>query len=327
MRRSGSTTVALMVLRGYLGVAFCYAGIEKLATPAFLDPSSPASLHALMTSLRYSSPLGTVLGWLTPDARALGAAVAAAELAVGLAVLAGLWSRWTAAAGALLSVTFWLTVSWHTAHWYENADIVYTVAWVVLGLAAPLPASADTWLTARSSDLKRPAAEPSDCSCTAARAEPAPTSALVRRRAILTRLGAVTGLAVVGGAAAARAISDGGNPAPSGVLMQEQVRAPSRAPVAVTVTTLPPGAATVVADQRGWARWLVHVPGGGFVALGTLCTHAWCPVQFLPGMMQLGCPCHGSIFDARTGTPIQGPAVTPLPSYPVQVRDGKVIVS
>ena len=59
-------------------------------------------------------------------------------------------------------------------------------------------------------------------------------------------------------------------------------------------------------------------------ALSAVCTHAGCQVSFQAGASggQLVCPCHGSVFDAKTGAVIQGPAVTPLPRRQVVVRDG-----
>lgn len=318
-------TLALSILRLFLSASFCYAGLDKLAGPSFLSPDATASLHATMQAIGHHGPLGLLVTWLTPHATVVGAAVAAAELAVGLAVLAGLWTRWAALGGLLLNLAFWLTVHWQTSAWYENPDIAYCAGWLALAIAAPLPASLETWAHPQS---ERAAAAPM---AVPGHDPGAPQAPAAPRRVLLTRMAAAAGFAVIGAASATAASRAGKQPGRSSprqsVLDQEQVRAPPGTPILIPAHSLPPGRATQIADSAGRARWLVHIPGTGFVALATLCTHAYCPVQFLPGMMRFGCPCHGSVFDARTGAVLQGPATIPLPQYPVQVNGEDITVS
>ena len=69
---------------------------------------------------------------------------------------------------------------------------------------------------------------------------------------------------------------------------------------------------------------LVHLDGGKFVAYSAVCTHAGCTVAYKNG--QLACPCHGSLFDAANGAEvISGPARSPLPEIPIDVRDGQIV--
>ena len=84
-----------------------------------------------------------------------------------------------------------------------------------------------------------------------------------------------------------------------------------------------PGSAAKFKD-RGKDAVLVHLDGGEFVAYSAVCTHAGCTVAYKDG--QLACPCHGSLFDAAKGAEvISGPAQTPLPEIPIDVRDGQIV--
>ena len=84
-----------------------------------------------------------------------------------------------------------------------------------------------------------------------------------------------------------------------------------------------PGGAVKFKDG-GKDAVLVHLDGGEFVAYSAVCTHAGCTVAYKDG--QLACPCHGSLFDAANGAEvISGPAQTPLPEIPIEVRDGQVV--
>ena len=84
-----------------------------------------------------------------------------------------------------------------------------------------------------------------------------------------------------------------------------------------------PGSAVKFKDG-GRDAVLVHLDGGEFVAYSAVCTHAACTVAYKNG--QLACPCHGSLFDAANGAEvISGPARTPLPEIPIDVRDGQIV--
>lgn len=56
--------------------------------------------------------------------------------------------------------------------------------------------------------------------------------------------------------------------------------------------------------------------GNGFTALSSICTHQGCTVGYNGSANDLQCPCHGSVFSI-SGSVINGPALTPLRSYPV----------
>ncbi|MDQ6849551.1 MAG: DoxX family membrane protein, partial [Actinomycetota bacterium] len=122
----------LLPLRGFLGVTFTYAGLQKLANPGYLDLHNPTSVAHQMLLLAHSSPIGPLLRLSTHAPTLVGLLIAFGELAVGIGTLAGLWTRAAAVGGALLSLTFFLTVSWNTAPYYYGSDIVFVFAWLVM---------------------------------------------------------------------------------------------------------------------------------------------------------------------------------------------------
>ncbi|MFC8421131.1 Rieske (2Fe-2S) protein [Streptomyces sp. NPDC057236] len=64
---------------------------------------------------------------------------------------------------------------------------------------------------------------------------------------------------------------------------------------------------------------------GTLKAYDTVCTHAGCPINKLEGA-KLICPCHGSEFDATTGKVLREPAVAPLKTLAVEVKNGTLVV-
>jgi thiosulfate dehydrogenase [quinone] large subunit len=126
---------ALVPLRAFLGVTFCFAGVQKLANPNFFSANSPSSIQAqLIASIRVS-PVHELLGHLLRFAVPIGIVIALAELAVGLGAILGLWTRVAAAGGMVLAFTLFLTVSFHSSPYYTGADIVFVFAWIPLVLA------------------------------------------------------------------------------------------------------------------------------------------------------------------------------------------------
>jgi thiosulfate dehydrogenase [quinone] large subunit len=125
----------LVPLRAFLGITFCFAGLQKLANPNFFNANSPSSIQAqLIASIRIS-PLHELLGHLLRFAVPIGIVIALAEVAVGLGTILGLWTRVAAAGGMVLALTLFLTVSFHSSPYYTGADIVFVFAWIPLVLA------------------------------------------------------------------------------------------------------------------------------------------------------------------------------------------------
>jgi nitrite reductase/ring-hydroxylating ferredoxin subunit len=67
--------------------------------------------------------------------------------------------------------------------------------------------------------------------------------------------------------------------------------------------------------------------GGRIFAFDDTCTHEECPLS--DGILtdtEVECPCHGSIFDMRTGEALTGPALESLRTYPVRIEGGRIQV-
>jgi thiosulfate dehydrogenase [quinone] large subunit len=126
---------ALLPLRAFLGVTFCFAGLQKLANPEFFDPNNPSGIQAQLIASERISPLHALLGHLLPFATPIGVLIALGELAVGVGTLLGLWTRLAALGGMALSLTLFLTVSVHASPYYTGADIVFLFAWTPLVVA------------------------------------------------------------------------------------------------------------------------------------------------------------------------------------------------
>lgn len=71
---------------------------------------------------------------------------------------------------------------------------------------------------------------------------------------------------------------------------------------------------------------LTRDAGGEVHGLSATCTHQGCTVSSVENGV-IGCPCHGSTFNAETGAPIAGPATRPLAEIPVIVRDNSVFLA
>ena len=121
---------ALLPLRLFLGATFLYAGLQKLANPNFFHAQSPISIQAQLIAASHTSPIHALLIHLIAFAKPIGLVIAFAEVAIGLGVLLGLWTRIAAIGGAILSFSLFLTISFHASPYFTGADIVFFFAWM-----------------------------------------------------------------------------------------------------------------------------------------------------------------------------------------------------
>jgi nitrite reductase/ring-hydroxylating ferredoxin subunit len=67
--------------------------------------------------------------------------------------------------------------------------------------------------------------------------------------------------------------------------------------------------------------------GKTYTAIGNRCTHMGCRLS--GGRIDgetIRCPCHGSMFNVRTGEVVRGPAKKPEPTYTVTIENDELFV-
>ncbi|HEX7305817.1 Rieske 2Fe-2S domain-containing protein [Lentzea sp.] len=284
---------ALLPLRAFLGGTFVYAGVSKLLDTQFLDGSSPLGVHAQMVNAAATSPIGPLVSLAADHATVAGLAIAFGEVAVGLATLLGLFTRLAALGGVLLSLSFFLAVSWTTRPYYLGADIVFLFAWTPLLITGDAGAwSLGTRLHGKAQDG-------------------------VGRRTLLRN-------GVIAGAVAAVGVSAG-----SVLALSRRPSAPpaepvSHGPVIAAVDDVAVGSSKSFTTPDGKPAHLLRPAPDTFLAYNAACTHQGCPVSYVgPGFR---CPCHGATYD-ENGRVTGGPAPAPLVKIPVKVVEGQVVLA
>ena len=294
-------------LRFFLGATFVYAGLQKIADPGFLQPGSATYIGTQLQAFAARSPIGFLLDiFALPTPQLTGIGVIAAELVIGVLVLAGIATRWAAAAGALVNLVFFLTASWTVQPYFLGSDSIYTVAWitlVIVGDQGVLSAQPLLFGQPTPANSRRRAAD------------------MDRRRFLLQLGGAVVAAVWVLG------VLPRGRPSAT---VATPGATPSASPTAVASPTGTKVGALADLQSRGFLDFqdpksgdpavAVSLSGGSVVAFDAVCTHAGCQVSYDSGQKLLACPCHGALFDPAHGAAVVGgPAPTPLVSIPIQV--------
>ncbi len=128
----------LLPLRLFLGVTFIYAGIQKILDPQFFQASAPGYIGRQISRFAIGSPIGGLLTSVAePHAKFFGLIIIFGEIAIGLGTLFGFLFRPAAFFGALLSLLFFLSASWHVYPYFYGADIIFLFAWLTLMLNGP----------------------------------------------------------------------------------------------------------------------------------------------------------------------------------------------
>jgi Rieske Fe-S protein len=144
--------------------------------------------------------------------------------------------------------------------------------------------------------------------------------AMSRRAALTVAAGSVTalGLAACGEPAGSSGTASGNGPAPAS---GGQSAGPGGRLVALA--DVPVGGAVSATSPAGKPLIISQPTKGTVAGFSAICTHMGCTVA--PAGKELDCPCHGSVYDAATGTNLSGPAPRPLAPFPVHVDAGQVL--
>ena len=269
-----------------------------------------------------TSPLHHLLDPALHAPTVFAVVIACGELAAGLGTLVGVLSRVAACAGMLLSLLFFLTVSFNDSPYYYGADIVFLFAWTPIAIGGAGPLSFDEAFSKRHSGSSR--------SRTSA------TNRLAVRAA--SAIGIFAGFAVLLGASVRRSgtrlppngymdLGPPPPPPPPRIAAAHQPKARTRTTSSVRRAVSRLVRLAFTDKTRGIPGFVVQPTPGAFRAFSAICTHAGCTVQFEEGSRTFACPCHGSIFNANTGAVIRGPAVAPLPEIGIRTSSGELYLT
>lgn len=301
--------LGIRLLRGFLGVTFTYAGIQKLTDPGYLSSTSPTFIGTQLKEFARGSPIAWLLHPLFHFPLIVGIGVVVAELAIGLGTLIGIAPLTMAIGGTATSLVLWLSATWHVHPYFLGSDSIYAVAWAAFAITI--------WESRRSLGTRREHATGSRVSASG-----------VDRRAFL-RTGVLATAALVVGAFA-KAFAPDATPSTSSAI-RDPIPTPST-PVGRPSTSAVHGKQIADLNQLSIGKPVGFTAHGGepsvlfktsdtdVVAFSRVCTHEGCIVDYDASSKLLYCPCHGAEFDPAHGARVvAGPAPVPLPKVNVEV--------
>ncbi|MET3984794.1 DoxX family membrane protein [Streptomyces sp. PvR034] len=127
--------VVLLPLRVFLGFISIYAGMGKLCDPVYFDGGERGSMVTWLRTLHPWALAEPLRDFALAHPVGAGLTVAFLQVVVGVLTVFGLWQRFAACFGALLSAALLMTVSWKTVPAYDAPDIIYLAAWSPLIIA------------------------------------------------------------------------------------------------------------------------------------------------------------------------------------------------
>jgi thiosulfate dehydrogenase [quinone] large subunit len=333
--------VVILPLRLFLAITFIYAGFQKINDPGFFTLGQPTYIGTQLRNFAHSSPIHALFSPMLEHAVAVGWLTIFTEIAIGLLVLVGLFTRGAALVGLVVNLIFFLSASWHVYPYFLGSDIVFVMAWLTLALAGPGGYDLDAVVA----DRLRPllpfglanllfASPPHAAPAGDGLAEQEPMLARSRRsisRSEALLGGLATGVLLVlglspkgslyGGGAAASAPQPTAGPTTAQGAAAPTPTAAAGGKVVGTTSQIPVNSALATTDPKsGDPAVVVHTNNNQFVAYDAVCTHAGCTVQYDPSYKLLVCPCHGGAFDpAQNGQVVAGPPPTPLTPLPIHI--------
>ncbi len=83
---------------------------------------------------------------------------------------------------------------------------------------------------------------------------------------------------------------------------------------------VPEGGGVILDDPK---VVITQPASGTFKGFSSICTHQGCPLDNVSDGT-INCTCHGSQFSIDDGSVVGGPAESPLPEQPLEVKGGKI---
>jgi thiosulfate dehydrogenase [quinone] large subunit len=119
----------ITLLRVYTGVFFLYYGFGKVRNPEFDNGLAGFVSGRLENSASFMQPF--LESVVLPNNGVFAFLVAWGELAIGLALILGLATRWASVAGALMVGAFWATKGQGFLD-AQNHDVIWFMIFIVL---------------------------------------------------------------------------------------------------------------------------------------------------------------------------------------------------
>jgi thiosulfate dehydrogenase [quinone] large subunit len=285
-------TLAVRVIRLWLGTTWIYAGWNKATDPGFLSKTGGDYIGKQLTGYAHNSPLGFLFRHLIERATIVGILVTISEFAIGLATLFWIAPTMMAFIGFTMSFGLWLAATWHVKPYFLGSDSVYAVLWLsyLLTLIGKR----------RKADIS------------------------IDRRGAL-RVGALA----VAAAAATFAGNIFFKPSTAnsvGTAVGSLTFRRSSNQV-IKLSNLAIGQTHEFATSDGQPAILFRTKDGVF-AYSEVCTHQGCTVAYSPADKLLSCPCHGGAYDPfNNAKVVGGPPPAPLPPVKVAIRGDWIVVA
>lgn len=125
--------LSMRLLRGFLGLTFIYAGLDKLLDPSFI----PQGFVESVSAYAQTSPISSLLSLAAEHPTLFAWVIIISELSIGIFTLLGAAALPAALGGMLLSLTLWLSSSWNVRPYFLAADPAYLVMWSVYAFSLP----------------------------------------------------------------------------------------------------------------------------------------------------------------------------------------------
>lgn len=305
LSKTGSleTGKALFPTRVFLGVMFIYAALTKLMDASFFDPTSPNGVAKQMQASAGSSPIAFLLNHLIEHSTLIGYSIAIGELAIGLGLLFGIWTRLAAIGLAVISLSFVLTVSWGITPYFLNPDLAYLAA------AIPFIIAGDGGYKSVEANIRNRVKSELGVSADK-KLSNAPLESQIERRTFVKTSAVAGGIGLVGLVTGLVGKKLEGAPVaePTASASAASSMATTSGTKIASVADVPVGTAFKFMDPTsGTPAYLMQPAAGTFVAYSAVCTHEGCIVNDDVSNGIFNCPCHGAQFDVTTGEHLRGP--------------------